>query len=94
MLSTVLLGGKLWIKKRGWYVIVELISRLVSFITSIINQLGYFGIALGMFIESACIPLPSELVLPGLWHLYKVKNPISHINSDLPDFALSKKCCM
>ena len=43
---------------------MELINGLVSVITSIINRLGYFGIALGMFIESACIPLPSELVLP------------------------------
>ncbi len=29
-----------------------------------INSLGYFGIAFGMMIESACIPLPSEIVLP------------------------------
>lgn len=43
---------------------IELVSNLVLVITDVINKLGYFGIALGMFIESACIPLPSELVLP------------------------------
>lgn len=29
-----------------------------------LEQFGYWGIALGMALESACIPLPSELVLP------------------------------
>ncbi len=43
---------------------MELIKSIASVVTVIINKLGYFGIALGMFIESACIPLPSELVLP------------------------------
>lgn len=43
---------------------LDLVKSFASIITGVINDLGYFGIALGMFIESACIPLPSELVLP------------------------------
>lgn len=29
-----------------------------------LGQFGYWGVALGMALESACIPLPSEIVLP------------------------------
>jgi membrane protein DedA with SNARE-associated domain len=41
-----------------------LLHDIFRYIGEIINSLGYFGIAAGMFIESACIPLPSEVVLP------------------------------
>lgn len=40
------------------------INEIFKHVGDIINSLGYFGIAAGMFLESACIPLPSELVLP------------------------------
>jgi len=30
----------------------------------VIAQLGYAGVMLLMAIESACIPLPSELIMP------------------------------
>jgi len=40
------------------------IESIFGHIIDIINSLGYFGIAAGMFFESACIPLPSEIVLP------------------------------
>ena len=30
----------------------------------LIESLGYWGIFLGMTIESACIPLPSEIIMP------------------------------
>lgn len=43
---------------------IELLEFLALTVTNVINKLGYFGIALGMFFESACIPIPSELVLP------------------------------
>lgn len=33
-------------------------------ITSIIDFLGYTGVFLGMLLESACIPIPSELIMP------------------------------
>lgn len=37
---------------------------IAGFIIAVISHLGYFGVALLMAIESACIPLPSEVVLP------------------------------
>lgn len=42
----------------------EFIERIFFFIKDIISSLGYFGIGGGMLIESACIPLPSEMILP------------------------------
>jgi membrane protein DedA with SNARE-associated domain len=41
--------------------IIELVS---AFIVSTISTLGYGGIILLMAIESACIPLPSEVIMP------------------------------
>lgn len=41
--------------------IIELIS---AFIVATISMLGYGGIVLLMAIESACIPLPSEVIMP------------------------------
>ncbi|ADY57373.1 SNARE associated Golgi protein-like protein [Syntrophobotulus glycolicus DSM 8271] len=41
-----------------------LFEEIVRQIVAIINSLGYMGVALGMMLESACIPLPSEIVLP------------------------------
>lgn len=40
------------------------IAPLAKFIISIISKLGYLGIAITMGIESASIPLPSEIILP------------------------------
>ena len=40
------------------------IEHVMGFIKDIISILGYWGIGTGMLIESACIPLPSEVVLP------------------------------
>ena len=37
---------------------------LGGFCVYVMGTLGYFGIALLMAIESACIPLPSELIMP------------------------------
>lgn len=42
----------------------DLILAITNFITSTIDQLGYFGVALLMAIESAAIPLPSEIIMP------------------------------
>jgi len=40
------------------------ISVLTSFIINTISSLGYFGVGLMMAIESACVPLPSEIIMP------------------------------
>lgn len=37
---------------------------LAGFIVTVISTLGYAGIVLLMAIESACIPLPSEVIMP------------------------------
>jgi membrane protein DedA with SNARE-associated domain len=45
--------------------VVKTIFALVGgFCVYIMGTLGYFGIAILMGIESACIPLPSELIMP------------------------------
>ncbi|MCL4545436.1 MAG: DedA family protein [Chloroflexi bacterium] len=37
---------------------------LEQIITSTLSHLGYFGIVILMAIESACVPLPSEVIMP------------------------------
>jgi membrane protein DedA with SNARE-associated domain len=44
--------------------ISNIIAVLSGFIISVISTLGYSGIVLLMGIESACIPLPSEVIMP------------------------------
>lgn len=44
--------------------ITGLIEFLGHIVISIISTLGYFGVFLAMAIESACIPLPSEIIMP------------------------------
>jgi membrane protein DedA with SNARE-associated domain len=41
-----------------------IISAITSFIVNSISSLGYYGVGLMMTIESACIPLPSEVIMP------------------------------
>lgn len=42
----------------------KLIGLLAAWIIGVISSLGYGGIVLLMAIESACIPLPSEIIMP------------------------------
>jgi membrane protein DedA with SNARE-associated domain len=42
----------------------KIITLLVQFVTHVIDMGGYAGIVVLMGIESACIPLPSEIILP------------------------------
>jgi membrane protein DedA with SNARE-associated domain len=44
--------------------VAKLIVALSGFIIAVISSLGYGGIVLLMAIESACIPLPSEVIMP------------------------------
>lgn len=44
--------------------IAKIISVLAGFIIAGISTLGYSGIVIMMAIESACIPLPSEIIMP------------------------------
>jgi membrane protein DedA with SNARE-associated domain len=47
----------------------KILTVLFVFINSIVTATGYAGIALLMAIESACIPLPSELIMPFAGYL-------------------------
>lgn len=42
----------------------KLLALLAGFVIATISTLGYGGIVLLMAIESACIPLPSEIIMP------------------------------
>jgi membrane protein DedA with SNARE-associated domain len=42
----------------------KIVSGLSAFIIATIATLGYGGVVLMMAIESACIPLPSEVIMP------------------------------
>ena len=44
--------------------IAKILAALSAFIIAVISDMGYFGIVLLMAIESACIPLPSEVIMP------------------------------
>ena len=44
--------------------IAKIVAVLSGFIISTISATGYLGIVLLMAIESACIPLPSEVIMP------------------------------
>jgi membrane protein DedA with SNARE-associated domain len=44
--------------------IAKIIGILSSFIVFTISSMGYSGVVLLMAIESACIPLPSEIIMP------------------------------
>jgi membrane protein DedA with SNARE-associated domain len=47
----------------------KILGLLFGFISSLIATTGYAGITLLMAIESACIPLPSELIMPFAGYL-------------------------
>ncbi len=44
--------------------IEKIVALLAAWIMGIISNMGYSGIILLMAIESACIPLPSEIIMP------------------------------
>jgi len=47
----------------------RIIEALAVFTTWVISSMGYGGIVLLMGIESACIPLPSEIIMPFAGYL-------------------------
>ena len=44
--------------------IAHLIELIVHFVTGTISAIGYLGIIFLMTLESACIPIPSEIIMP------------------------------
>ncbi|MBN1608996.1 MAG: DedA family protein [Polyangiaceae bacterium] len=49
--------------------IARIIEILAVFTTGVIGSMGYGGVVLLMAIESACIPLPSEIIMPFAGYL-------------------------
>ncbi len=49
--------------------IATVIEKLALFTTAVISAMGYGGVVLLMGIESACIPLPSEIIMPFAGYL-------------------------
>ena len=49
--------------------IEHILLALASFIKAVISSLGYPGISVLMAIESACVPLPSEVIMPFAGYL-------------------------
>ncbi len=47
----------------------KILTFLIPWVTGIISHVGYAGVALLMAIESACIPLPSEIIMPFAGYL-------------------------
>lgn len=60
----------------------QFFESIIVFIIRIIDSLGYIGIGLGMMIESACIPLPSEVILPLAGNMVS-KGAISMIGANI-----------
>lgn len=49
--------------------IEKIITALAGFVIAIISKAGYLGVVVLMGIESACIPLPSEIIMPFAGYL-------------------------
>ncbi len=47
----------------------QILASLVHLVVATISVTGYVGVALLMAVESACIPLPSEVILPFAGYL-------------------------
>jgi membrane protein DedA with SNARE-associated domain len=58
----------------------KIITLLLHFVTNVIGHGGYAGIVILMGIESACIPLPSEIIMTFAGFLVYPNNPHGHFN--------------
>lgn len=63
----------------------KIIATLAGLIIAVISKTGYFGIMLLMGIESACIPLPSEIIMPFAGYLVYSghTDPVIHLAFNL-----------
>src|SRR5438094_7856691 len=58
------MGQKCRFAKEAFSLLAYFTDTLTAFITNLYVSTGLLGIVLAMAIESCCIPLPSELVMP------------------------------
>jgi hypothetical protein len=49
-----------------------IVARIAGWIIDVISKAGYAGVTLLMAIESACIPLPSEIIMPFAGYLVSI----------------------
>ncbi len=45
-------------------IVEKILTPVALVVKHFISMMGYWGIFIGMFIESICIPLPSEIIMP------------------------------
>jgi membrane protein DedA with SNARE-associated domain len=50
----------------------QVITALASWVVAVISATGYLGVVFLMAIESACIPLPSEIIMPFAGYLVSI----------------------
>src|SRR5689334_20117993 len=67
----IVLAASAWFAERAG-MIEKLLTFLASFAIAVISGGGYLGIVLLMAIESACIPLPSEIIMPFAGYLVSI----------------------
>jgi len=48
---------------------MHFLHEIINWIVQIINQLGYIGIFIWMFLESSFFPFPSEVIMIPAWYL-------------------------
>lgn len=53
---------------------MESTNEFINFITNAIQSFGYIGIFIAVFLEYACLPLPSEILLPFIGLLASYDN--------------------
>lgn len=49
--------------------VTKILAAVAAFVIAVISATGYAGVFTLMAIESACIPLPSEIIMPFAGHL-------------------------
>lgn len=54
------------------HIVEQILEFLATFVIGVIEATGYLGIVILMAIESACVPLPSELIMPFAGYLVSV----------------------
>lgn len=65
--------------------IEKIIAALAGVIIAVISKAGYLGVLLLMAIESACLPLPSEIIMPFAGYLIYSghSDPLTHVKFTL-----------
>lgn len=74
----------------------HILEALANWITSVIRSGGYLGIILLMALESACIPLPSEVIMPfaGALTLASIAGTAQPLNFHLVALAGALGCAL